>query len=151
MFHGPGCCELHQHAEMLHYSITQVSPGVQWFAELVVAGNSTSSLLLLMNAVLEPFVVHTAEVFASPHLLSRVSITINQPVALLCVYYIPETLFTNCLHNAPVVFSCHVGTRDSGISLHHQHAAFNVSPMNNNITYCVSVLVYGVYSGQPLW
>lgn len=46
----------------------------------------------------------TAQVFVLPRSSPRVSITINQPLALLHTYRIPETLFTTIsIHNAPVV------------------------------------------------
>ena len=67
---------------------------------------------MIARGVLDLFGLRIAQVFALPRSSPRVSITINQPLALLHTYRIPETLFTANLHNALVVcFSCCVGTK----------------------------------------
>lgn len=70
------------------------------------------------GGLLDLFGLRIAQVFALPRSSPRVSITINQPLALLHTYRIPETSFTASLHNAPVVcFHAVWEPKHSGIRL----------------------------------
>ena len=71
-----------------------------------------------VRGVLDLFGLCIAQVFALPRLSRRVYITINQLLALLHTYRIPEALFTASLHSAPVVcFHAMWEPKHSGIVL----------------------------------